>query len=157
MMCCNECPFNPVTGNAAQRCQRPVCSPAEQRCKTGFCAQNLGSRCFLDLYVTSRLFLGDALAEKLVFYSLKSALFGRDRALILSIFHAASETLRLQLWRWLEIYEPRSLWLLNPVFTAVGLTPLDSFTGVGSRREKYINAIVANPCSGGLYQHASLA
>ncbi len=154
MMCCNECPFHPVSGSTSERCQKPVCSPTGRRCNTGFCARNMGSRCLVDYYVINRLYQGDELAERLVFFSLKSALLGRDRALVLSIFHAAGEKMRLQLWRWLEVYEPRSLWLLNPVFAAVGLSPLDSFVGVGSRREKYLNAIVANPYSGSLYRHA---
>lgn len=153
-MCCNECPFNPATGCAVERCKRPVCAAADQGCGTGFCARNLGNRCHLDYYVISHLYQQDKLAESLVLYSLKSALIGRDRALLLSLFHAASEKLRTRLWRWLEIYEPRSLWLLNPVFSAVGLAPLDSFIGVGSQREKYLNAIVANPYSGGLYHRA---
>lgn len=152
MMCCNECPFNPITGSAAEKCQRPLCSHADHRCKTGYCASNLGNRCFLDIYVINRLSKGDQLAEKLVFTSLKSALRGRDRALILSIFHAAAESLRLKLWRWLEVYEPRSLWLLNPIFAASGLAPLDSFVGADKHREKYLDAIVTGPCSGALNQ-----
>lgn len=155
MMCCNECPFNPINGSAAERCPRPFCSHSSQRCDTGYCARNLGNRCFLDFYVINHLYQGDELAQKLVFFSLKSALLGRDRALILSIFHAAGEALRLQLWRWLEAYEPRSLWLLNPIFSAMGLTPLDSFAGIGSRRARYLDAIIANPYSGSLYQQAS--
>jgi len=116
------------------------------------CAANIGSRCFQDYYVIERLYQQDPLAEELVQHSLKTALTGRDRALLLSLFHAASDRIRLQLWHWLEIYEPRSLWLLNPVFTAVGLLPLDSMIGIGSRRAQYIDAIMANPYSGGRYR-----
>lgn len=152
MMCCNECPFNPITGSAKERCPRPVCSASDKRCNSGFCARNLGARCFLDYYVIQHLYQSDPLAESLVFHSLKSALAGRDRALLLSLFHAATDRVRLQLWRWLEAYEPRSLWLLNPVFCAAGLSPLDSFKGMGSHHESYLGAILANPYSGGLYQ-----
>jgi hypothetical protein len=116
------------------------------------CAANIGSRCFQDYYVIERLYQQDPLAEELVQYSLKTALTGRDRALLLSLFQAASDRIRLQLWHWLEIYEPRSLWLLNPIFTAVGLMPLDSMVGIGSRRAQYIGAIMANPYSGGRYR-----
>ncbi|HNX74848.1 MAG TPA: hypothetical protein PLM07_06850 [Candidatus Rifleibacterium sp.] len=144
MMCCNECPFNPTSGNAAERCPRPVCSPTSERCNTGFCARHLGSRCFMDLYVINRLNHGDELAEKLVFDSLKSALHGRDRSLVLAIFQAAGEALCMKLWHWLEVYEPRSLWLLNPVFSAAGLRPLDSFARVGNRRVSYLNAITSH-------------
>lgn len=154
MMCCKKCPFHPVTGNASERCSRPVCQGDGRNCTTGFCARNIGSRCHLDYYVINRLYQRDPLAETLAVHTLKTSLLGRDRALLLSLFHAASEDIRTQLWNWLEDFEPRSLWLLNPVFSAVGLTPLDSFVGVGSRRGTYLNAIIANPYSGGLYQHA---
>lgn len=120
MMCCRKCPFNPVSGSAEQRCHRPLCSSQRHDCDTGFCAANIGSRCFQDYYVIERLYQQDTLAEELVQHSLKTALTGRDRALLLSLFQAASERIRLQLWHWLEIYEPRSLWLLNPIFAAVG-------------------------------------
>lgn len=154
MMCCNECPFNPTIGSNAEKCPHTVCSPLADRCKTGFCAASIGSRCFMDFYVVSRLYHGDELAEKLALPSLKSALLGRDRALVLSIFQAAGEQLRQKLWHWLEVFEPRSLWLLNPIFAAAGLRPLDSFTGIGSRQEKYLHAIICNPYSGGLHRNA---
>ncbi len=156
MMCCRKCPFNPVSGSAEQRCHRPLCSSQRHDCDTGFCAANIGSRCFQDYYVIERLYQQDTLAEELVQHSLKTALTGRDRALLLSLFQAASERIRLQLWHWLEIYEPRSLWLLNPIFAAVGLIPLDTMTGVGSRRAQYIGAIMANPYSGSRYRHVSM-
>ncbi len=152
MMCCRKCPFNPVSGSAGQRCRQPLCSSQRPECCSGLCAANIGSRCFQDYYVIERLYQQDPLAEELVQYSLKTALTGRDRALLLSLFQAASDRIRLQLWHWLEIYEPRSLWLLNPIFTAVGLMPLDSMVGIGSRRAQYIGAIMANPYSGGRYR-----
>lgn len=150
MMCCNECPFHPVLGSALQRCHRPLCSTkgSGEKCRDGFCAANLGSRCLLDHYVVNKLYQGDELAESLAVHTLKTALTGRDRPLLMSLFHAASEQFRLKLWRWLEVYEPRSLWLLNPVFSAVGLPPLNSFGSMGSRRHKYLNAILANPYGG---------
>lgn len=148
MMCCNECPFHPVLGSASQRCPRPLCANMGKKCRDGFCAANLGSRCMLDYYVINRLYQQDSLAESLAGYTLKTALTGRDRALLLSLFHAATDQFRVKLWRWLEIYEPRSLWLLNPVFAAVGLTPLNSFGSMGSSRHKYLEAILANPYGG---------
>lgn len=154
MMCCKKCPFNPVTGTAKERCRQALCNSWRSSCADGYCAANIGSRCFLDYYVINRLYQQDKLAEELVHHSLKTAIVGRDRALLLSLFHAASDHVKLQLWRWLEIYEPRSLWLLNPIFTSLGLSPLDSMTGMGSRREKYLGAIMANPYSGRLYRSA---
>ncbi len=147
MMCCNECPFNPVTGYAEERCRRPICRQSETRCKSGFCASQVGGRCLLDFYVVRKLYHGDHLAEKLVFASLKSAILGRDRSLVLAIFQSARETLQPLLWRWLEVYEPRSLWLLNPVFSSAGLSPLDTFNDLEPKREKYLKAIMHNPCS----------
>ncbi len=147
MMCCNECPLNPVTGYAEERCRRPVCRQSETRCKSGFCASELGGRCQLDFYVVRKLYHGDQLAEKLVFASLKSAILGRDRSLVLAIFQSARETLQPLLWRGLEVYEPRSLWLLNPVFSSAGLSPLDTFNELEPRREKYLKAIMHNPCT----------
>jgi len=153
-MCCKKCPFNPISGSEQQRCHQALCNNWRHNCADGYCAANIGSRCFLDYYVISRLYQQDPLAEALVHHTLKTALIGRDRALLLSLFHAASESIRLQLWHWLELYEPRSLWLLNPIFAAVGLAPLDSLTGMGSRREKYFGAIMENPYSGRLYRSA---
>lgn len=150
MMCCNECPFHPILGSASTRCNRPLCARSGKKCRDGFCAANLGSRCFLDHYVVNKLYQADELAESLARYTLKSALSGRDRPLLMSLFHAATDQFRLKLWRWLEIYEPRSLWLLNPIFSAVGLPPLNSFGGMGSRRSKYLVAILSNPYSGGM-------
>jgi len=152
MMCCKKCPFNPITGSEQQRCRQALCNSWRQSCNDGYCAANIGSRCFLDYYVINRLYQQDPLAETLVQYSLRTALIGRDRALLLSLFHAASDLIKLKLWRWLELYEPRSLWLLNPVFAAVGLAPLDSLIGMGSRRDKYLSAIMKNPYSGRLYR-----
>lgn len=152
MMCCNKCPFHPILGNTEERCTKPLCNSDYRNCNTGFCAKNIGCRCFQDHYVINRLFHRDSIAEELVQYTLKTALMGRDRALLLSLFQAANNKTRMKLWRWLEIYEPRSIWLLNPIFSAVGLLPLDSFIGVGSRRKKYIAAIIANPYSGTHYR-----
>jgi hypothetical protein len=157
MMCCKKCPFHPITGTARQRCSKPLCNHWRQECASGYCAANVGCRCFLDYYVIEHLYRQDRLAEELVVHSLRTALLGRDRALLLSLFQAASERIRLQLWNWLEAFEPRSLWLLNPIFSAVGLVPLDSLTGVGSRRNDYIDAIRANPYSGGLYRSAQMS
>ena len=154
MMCCRKCPFNPETGSEKQRCRQALCRSWRQGCSDGCCAANIGSRCFLDYYVINRLYQQDPLAEALVQHSFKTALIGRDRALLLSLFQAASDSVRLQLWHWLELYEPRSLWLLNPIFAAVGLAPLDSLVGMGSRREKYLGAIMTNPYSGRLYRSA---
>jgi hypothetical protein len=119
-----------------------------EKCRDGFCGENIGGRCFMDHYVINRLYQNDPLAESLACYTLKTALVGRDRPLLMSLFHAAGDNLRRRLWCWLEIYEPRSLWLLNPVFSAAGLVPLDSFGSIGSRREKYLGAILENHYGG---------
>jgi hypothetical protein len=156
MMCCKNCPFNPVTGTESVQCDRPLCSGQKDDCEDGYCAANLGSRCFLDYYVISRLYQQDSLAEELAQHSLKAALIGRDRALLLSLFHAASDRVRRQLWQWLELREPRSLWLLNPIFASVGLVPLDTMIGMGSRRDDYLAAIMSNPYSGRLYQNVQM-
>ncbi|HAE39268.1 MAG TPA: hypothetical protein DCG57_11610 [Candidatus Riflebacteria bacterium] len=157
MMCCKKCPFNPISGSAEERCRQALCGSIRSGCADGFCAANIGSRCYQDYYVVNRLYQQDPLAESLVQHTLKTAIVGRDRALLLSLFHAASDNIRLQLWRWLEVYEPRSLWLLNPIFASVGLTPLDSMIGMGSRRAKYLDAIMENPYSGRLYKSAQTA
>ncbi len=155
MMCCNQCPFHPVFGSASERCDRPLCRPTGKRCLDGFCAGNIGSRCFLDYYVINRLYQHDELAESLIKYTLKTAITGRDRALLMSLFHGASDDNRIKLWRWLEVHEPRSLWLLNPVFASVGLEPLNSFGGMGSRRGDYLQAIIGNPYSGRSFSHCN--
>lgn len=148
MMCCNECPFHPVLGTVKEVCSRPVCRSTGKRCSDGFCAANIGSRCPLDHYVIEKLYQNDELAVKLAPFTLRTALTGRDRALLLSLFHSAGEPMRIRFWRWLQVYEPRSLWLLNPVFTAAGLAPLNSFGGTGPCRSKYLSAIISNPYGG---------
>lgn len=150
MMCCNKCPFNPITGTESKRCSAPICSQSAHR--NAICSETLGQRCFLDEYVVQRLYQSDPLAIELAYYSLKTALIGRDRALLLSLFHAASEELRIEFWEWLEEYEPRSLWLLNPIFTSIGLTSLSSFSGLLNNREAYLDAIVSNPYVGHGYR-----
>lgn len=150
MMCCIKCPFHPITGTESKRCSTPICNHSAH--KNGVCSENLGQRCFLDEYVVQRLYQSDQLAVKLAFHSLKTALIGRDRALLLSLFHAACEDLRIEFWEWLEEYEPRSLWLLNPIFTSIGLTSLNSFSGVLNNRDAYLDAIVSNPYVGPGYR-----
>lgn len=149
MMCCNECPFHPVFGNSSVKCDRPLCRSTGKKCPDGFCATNIGSRCMLDHYVIEKLYQNDELAVSLAPFTLRTALIGRDRALLISLFHAAGDKLRSQFWRWLEVYEPRSLWLLNPVFTAAGLAPLNSFGSSDGSRSEYLSAILANPYGGG--------
>ena len=98
----------------------------------------------MDYYVIEHLYQGDELAEGLALESLKTSLLGRDRALLLSIFQAAREELRIRMWNWLEENEPRSLWLLNPIFIASGLAQLNSFSGIGRMQKKYMEAIISN-------------
>jgi len=148
MMCCNECPFNPVFGSSSIKCRRPLCRKTGKKCSDGFCAAHIGSRCLLDHYVIDKLYQNDELAVFLAPFTLKTALLGRDRALLLSLFHAAGDKLRSRFWRWLEVYEPRSLWLLNPVFAAAGLAPLNSFGTTGGCRSEYLAAILSNPYGG---------
>ncbi len=152
MMCCNNCPFNPSNCNNAPKCDNPICKNTDNHCSESFCAKNIGTRCFMDYYVVDHLYQEDELAEGLALESLRTALLSRDRALLLSLFQAASEELRLKMWSWLEENEPRSLWLLNPIFAANGLPQLNSFMGTGSQRTKYVDAIISNQYSGGYYK-----
>lgn len=150
MICCNSCPFHPNSGYAEERCQRPLC--LNNRLTGHKCLRFLVSRCFFDFYVIKNLYQGDSLAEQLAEISLKKAIKVRDRALLLSLLHAAKDQMRFRLWSWLENCEPRSLWLLNPIFSAAGLLPIASFGGLGSRRKIYLEALMANPYSGTNYQ-----
>lgn len=152
MMCCNSCPFNPANETSAPKCDNPICKECNQHCKESYCAKNIGTRCFMDYYVIDHLYQGDELAEGLALETLRTALIGRDRALLLSLFQAASDELRLQLWNWLEENEPRSLWLLNPIFAANGLTELSSLVGTGSKRNKYMDAILSSQYFGMNYK-----
>jgi hypothetical protein len=106
----------------------------------------------MDKYVINRLYQKDALAQKLAPCVLQKAILGRDRPVILALFHAASEHLRLQFWQTLKNYEPRSIWLLNPVFTAAGLLPLASFSQFSDRQNHYLNALLSNPYVGRTYE-----
>lgn len=151
-MCCNNCPFNPANCTNAPKCDNPICNKSSNHCSENYCAQNIGNRCFMDYYVIEHLYQQDELAEGLAMETLRTALTGRDRALLLSLFQAASEELRLKMWNWLEENESRSLWMLNPIFSANGLAQLTTFAGTGSRRPQYVNAIIANQYSGNYHR-----
>lgn len=150
MICCNNCPFHPQSGFAEARCSRPICSAP---IKTDHqCVKLVITRCFLDSYVLQKLYHGDHLAMQLAKYTLQKAVIGRDRALIISLFHAANEEMKFRLWNWLEKNEPRSLWLLNPIFSSAGLLPIGSFKKLGSKKRIYLDALMANPYAGSKYQ-----
>ncbi len=149
MMCCNSCPFNPANNTDAPKCDNPICKNTCNHCSESFCAKNIGTRCFMDYYVIENLYREDELAEGLALESLRTALIGRDRALLISLFQAASKELRIKMWNWLEENEPRSLWMLNPIFAASGLEELNNFTSASKGLEnKYVEAIVSNQYSG---------
>lgn len=150
MICCNQCPFHPEWGYAESRCKNPVCF--HQNGLAHECQRIPFNRCFFDTYVIRKLYQNDELAENLCKYTFQKAILGRDRALLISLFHAASPALRLQFWNWLEKFEPRSIWLLNPIFMAAGLIPVSSFSASVTNRKNYLAAIVANPYSGARYQ-----
>lgn len=150
MICCHSCPFHPVNGYAQQRCPAPVC--AVRTNSDHLCIRTPVIRCFLDTYTVNRLYQLDTLALQLAESVFKKALLGRDRALILALFHAAPEELRQIFWNSLEQTEPRSIWLLNPIFSAAGLMPVSSFASLGSRRSSYLQALAANPYAGGRYK-----
>ena len=155
MMCCNNCPFNPANNTNAPKCDNPICKKTESHCSENFCAKNIGSRCFMDYYAIDNLYRQDELAEGLAMESLRTALIGRDRALLISLFQAAQQELRIKMWNWLEENEPRSLWMLNPIFAASGLNELNTFTQTNSRTcSKYLEAIVSNQYSGRYYKQS---
>jgi hypothetical protein len=151
MMCCNSCPFHPILGNQKEKCQTPVCNANQKNCSEGFCAKNIPSRCFQDSYVIRMLYRQDKLAISLAIHSFRTAVLSNDRGLILALFHAAPEELKRKFWSWLKEFEPKSLWLLNPIFKSIGLLPVSSLNDMGSRQEIYLNAIIRNPYSGQRY------
>jgi hypothetical protein len=150
MICCKNCPFHPVDGFANERCRVPLCQVPVNG--PHLCIKMPITRCFYDQYVVYRLYQNDPLARQLAPNLLEKAIRGRDRALLLALFHAADQPTRSIFWNWLEENEPRSLWLLNPIFCAAGLLPLAAFSTVGSRKSEYLSALVANPYSGSSYQ-----
>ncbi len=153
MMCCNTCPFNPCNMTNAPKCDNPICKKTDNHCSESFCAKNLGTRCFMDYYVIENLYREDELAEGLALETLRTALKGRDRALLISLFQAASKELRIKMWNWLEDNEPRSLWLLNPIFVAYGLAELNNFSSANKEiQNKYFDAILSNQYSGRYYK-----
>lgn len=105
----------------------------------------------MDYYVVDHLQQQDELAEGLAMETLRTALISRDRNLLVSLFEKASEELRLKFWNWLEENESRSLWLLNPIFSANGLAKLENFSNHNNCQNKYIQAIVGNQCSGSFH------
>lgn len=153
MMCCNNCPFNPANNTNAPKCDNPICKNTSNHCSESFCAKNIGTRCFMDYYVIENLYQEDELAEGLALESLRTALIGRDRALLISLFQAARQELRIKMWTWLEENEPRSLWMLNPIFSAYGLAELTYITGTSEKiRSKYVEAILSNQYCGRYYK-----
>ena len=141
MMCCNDCPFNPVTGSAKERCSKSLCEKCDKnRCKDAICARSIGTRCFMDYYVLNNLGKGDELAKQLAVHAIQSALLGRDRAMLIALFYVAPTKLRSFLWRLLGNSESRSLWMLNPIFTSSGLSELNSLPE--ELDEKYMQAII---------------
>ncbi len=153
MMCCNSCPFNPANNTNAPKCDNPICKNTDNHCSESFCAKNIGTRCFMDYYVIDNLYREDELAEGLALETLRTALIGRDRALLISLFQAASQELRIKMWNWLEENEPRSLWMLNPIFAACGLQELSNIGVVSDEiQAKYVDAIISNQYSGRYYK-----
>lgn len=150
MICCFSCPFYPTKSLQINRCPGPICKIKNN--EPHECTKLSVTRCFLDHYVINKLYQNDPLAEQLAPITLKKALIGRDRAMLLSLFHAANHSLKLELFAFLENYEPRSLWLLNPIFSAAGLLPINSFASASSQRQQYLNAIVSNPYSSSRYE-----
>ncbi len=148
MMCCNECPFHPTLGSAAERCPNPVCTISGHVCSDGYCARNVRERCFQDTFVITRLYQGHPLAVRLAENTFETACLRRDRALLLSLLHAATPELRRRLWDRLHEFEPRILWMLNPVFAAAGLSPVPSLQGLGPREHLYREALIGNPYVG---------
>lgn len=152
MMCCQKCPFNPTMGYSDLKCAKPLCDVSIENSFCGdsfYCYKSLGTRCFMDNYVIEKLQHNDELAVQLAFYTLKTALMGRDRSLLLSLFSAANISIRKILWHSLKLSESRSLWLLNPVFVAAGLPALECLNTTATVRNRYLSAI-----SGSLSVHS---
>ncbi|MEW6708380.1 MAG: hypothetical protein AB1403_01030 [Candidatus Riflebacteria bacterium] len=146
MMCCHKCPLHPVLGNAPERCSHPACDQldlSEHNCK-----KIPAWRCFLDVYTAKMLYRNDINAIRLAPEVFRKALQNRDRAMLLALFHAAGQKLRIEFWQHLEKFEPRSIWLLNPIFAAAGLQPIESFASMGQRRNEYLNALSASHYAG---------
>jgi hypothetical protein len=145
MMCCNKCPFHPTLGTEKERCHSASCElPANMSngCTKTSCPQDLGMRCFLDYFVINNLHCSE-LARKLVLHTLKTALIGRDRPLLMALFYAADRLTQEKMWSWLNCNIPRSLWLLNPVFEASGLPSLERFDEAPRVKNKYIHALAS--------------
>ena len=155
MMCCNECPFNPKTGKAKEKCSKPVCKCSSERKKDTFCARSIGTRCFMDYYVLNNLSKGDKLAKELAVHTIQSALIGRDRALLIALFYVAPTKLRSLLWKWLGNNESRSLWMLNPIFNSQGLKELENLPE--EPNQLYMQAIIGEENhSNGVQQNSML-
>lgn len=150
MICCKNCPFHPIEGFAKERCHQPICRVPLKG--PHLCIKLPITRCFYDQYVVSHLYQNDPLAKQLAPNLLEKAIKSRDRALVLALFHAADQATLNIFWNWLEENEPRSLWLLNPIFHAAGLVPLTAFSTVGSRKSEYLSALVANSQTAEAYQ-----
>jgi hypothetical protein len=150
MICCNECVFHPTKGSAKLRCPQPECN---ENCNQGLqCKKYQPGRCFLDFYVISRLYQKDELANRLCWITVEKAVKARDRALLISVCQAADESLKYKIWQWLEDTEPRSVWLLNPLFRAAGLLPVESLKKIGKHSHTYLNALLADYYAGNCYR-----
>lgn len=154
MLCCKTCPFNPKNTTSWHYCKNPECK--DEQTSEHKCTRLPYARCYLDTYVINRLYQKDELAIKLAGLCVKKAVLGRDRAILLCVFQAAPENLRESLWQILIDTEPRSIWLLNPIFQAAGLMPLKEFSLFSNLKHAYYSALKQNPYSGAFYKAVSV-
>lgn len=134
MFFCNECPFEGISpsnlGSAGCKFMHGHNQPPSPH-----------RRCHADMYVIKNLSNNDPIAANLFENTFKSALQTRDRSLLTSLFRSANKHLKQKLWALLKENEPRSLWLLNPIFSAQGLDELTSINDAKESQNSYIDAI----------------
>ena len=113
MMCCNICPFHPISGNTQERCLAPVCSQKQGACSPGPCARLIPHRCLQDEYVITQLYRSDRLARRLAPETFETALVSRNQPLLLCLFHAAPTELALHFWQRMKEEISHLMHLLN--------------------------------------------
>ena len=148
MMCCNICPFHPISGNTQERCLAPVCSQKQGACSPGPCARLIPHRCLQDEYVITQLYRSDRLARRLAPETFETALVSRNQPLLLCLFHAAPTELALHFWQRMKEEFSHLMHLLNPIFSSSGLLPLYDMRILPSNEAKYRQAIISAPYVG---------
>lgn len=144
---CLNCPINNQNSKCIQ-VGRFSFNPTDYKQITN---RNIPNRCKLDLYVVKYLSEGNPVTINLAQKTIMKSLQNKDRELLIAILFNASESILQLLWQILKNNEARSLTLLNPLLTAIGLAPISNIKLTKNSIQFYMNAIKNSPVFGNIH------